>query len=112
MVKLSDVDRRKFEAQLLELLRQYCDESESIGYRPKMFRQMLAESGGAGACRRVIMSAKIPDGFLAMLEKQRLDLTAEAAVLAGPWRALFTSEELDRARKRLREYNRPDLAVD
>jgi hypothetical protein len=57
------------------------------------------------------MSVKIPDGFLALLEKDRLELTAEATVLRGPWRALFSPEELDRARKRLRYYNRPDLAL-
>jgi hypothetical protein len=111
MTDLSDAERRRLEAQLLEQLRQDCDESESIGYRPKMFRQMLAESGPVGACRRVIMSVKIPDGFLALLEKDRLELTAEATVLRGPWRALFSPEELDRARKRLRYYNRPDLAL-
>ena len=81
MTDVSDAERRRLEAQLLEQLRQDCDESEGIGYRPKIFRQMLAESGPVGACRRVIMSAKIPDGFLALLEKERPDLTAEATVL-------------------------------
>jgi hypothetical protein len=47
----------------------------------------------------------------ACLKKDRLDLTAEAEVLAGPWGLFFTIIELDRARKRLRDDNRPDLAI-
>ena len=35
---------------------QDCDVSESIGYRPRQFRIMLAESGPAEACRRVIIT--------------------------------------------------------
>lgn len=110
MTKLSDAEVRKLESQLLEQLRQDCDVSESIGYRAKIFRRMLAESGPVGACRRVLMTSKIPDGFMVLLEKQRLDLTAEATVLRGPWAVLFTADELQQARQRLRTYNRPDLA--
>ncbi|WP_156464291.1 hypothetical protein [Afipia sp. Root123D2] len=111
MLALPDAERRKLEAQLHEQLRQDCDQSEAIGYRPKIFRQMLAESGPVEACLRVIMTDKIPDGFITLLEKKRLDLTAEATILRGPWRVLFQSTELDRARNRLRQYGRPDLAV-
>src|SRR2546423_827026 len=98
MTNLSDAERRRLEAQLLQTLREDCAESESIGYPPKKFRTMITESGPDGACRRVIMSQKIPDGFLKLLELKRLDLTAEAAVLRGPWRALFESEVLEEAR--------------
>lgn len=104
-------EERKLEALLAAQLKQDCAESESIGYPPKKFRTMMAESGPAGACVRVIMSAKIPDGFLTLLELKRLDLTAEATVLRGPWKTLFEPAVLEMARKRLREYGRPDLAV-
>jgi hypothetical protein len=72
---------------------------------------MLAESGPVGACVRVIMAPKIPDGFLRLLELKRLDLTAEAVVLDHRWRCLFESKVLEQARKRLRQYDRPDLAI-
>ena len=91
-------EQRKLESLLGEQLRQDCAESERIGYSPKKFRIMMAESGPAGACVRVIMSAKIPDGFLKLLELNGLELTAEATVLRGPWKTLF-------------EYKRPDLAI-
>ncbi|MFL9827867.1 hypothetical protein [Rhodoplanes sp. SY1] len=110
MPEMTEALRRRLESQLGEQLRQDCEESERIGYPPRVFRRMLSESGAVGACRHVIMSRKIPDGFLTLLEKKRLDLTAEATVLRGPWKALFSAEELERARKRLRDYERPDLA--
>jgi hypothetical protein len=57
------------------------------------------------------MAPKIPDGFLRLLELNRLDLTAEAVVLQQPWKRLFEDNVLEQARKRLRQYNRPDLVV-
>ena len=98
---------KQLESQLREQLRQNCDESERIGYSPKKFRTMMAESGPVGACVRVIRSAKIPDG----LPLNRLELTVEATVLRGPWKELFDTEVLETAKKRLRAYNRPDLAI-
>jgi hypothetical protein len=38
------------------------------------------------------------------VERRRLDLTVEAHVLQEPHRALFTEDELERARRRLEEY--------
>jgi hypothetical protein len=49
-------------------------------------------------------------GFAALAEFNRLDLTGEAIALSGPWKALFDSKVLDQARKRLIQYQRPDLA--
>jgi hypothetical protein len=72
---------------------------------------MMAVSGPISACEQVILSQKIPDGFLTLLELKRLDLTAEATVLRGPWKSLFGDEVLEAARKRLRDYQHSDLAV-
>jgi hypothetical protein len=72
---------------------------------------MLAANGPIDACVKVIMSRKIPDGFLVLLEKKRLELTAEATVLRGPWKALFDPPVLNEARQRLQKYGRPDLAL-
>jgi len=108
---LTDAQKRELEAKLLERLRRDCDESQSIGYPPRVFRVMISESGPVGACIRVIAAKRIPDGFIRLLELNRLDLTAEHAVLDGPWRCLFAQNVLEAARKRLRDYNRPDLAL-
>jgi hypothetical protein len=108
---MSPAEERKLMNQLNAQLREDCAASERIGYSPKKFRTMMAESGPVGACVSVIMSSKIPDGFLTLFQKQALELTAEATVLRGPWKVLFEESVLDRARQRLRKYERPDLAV-
>ena len=109
MVTLTPAERRRLEGQLREQLRQDCDEADGIGYNPKVFRQMMSKHGPVIACRQVIMSAKLPDGFMKLLLLKRLDLTAEATVLREPWRSLFEDEVLAEAKKRLMAYNRPDL---
>ncbi len=110
MTGLSAAQRRKLESQLLEQLRQDCDEARRIGYRPTVFMSMMAQFGPVEACRKVIVATRPPDGFIKLLELQRLDLTAEATVLRGPWKALFDEQILALARKRLVQYERPDLA--
>ena len=108
---LTVAECNRLTGQLAEQLRQDCYEARRIGYKPKLFLAMLSKDGPAAACRQVIMSVKIPDGFMRLLELKRLDLTAEAAVLRGPWRALFGEEVLSQARSRLRSYDREDLAI-
>jgi hypothetical protein len=107
---LTDAQYRLLEAQLRERLRQVCEEYIKIGYRPADFLSLLTGIGAVAACRTVIASTKIPDGFLRLLNLRRLELTTEATVLGGPWKVLFEDEILEAARHRLRLYKRPDLA--
>jgi hypothetical protein len=109
--QLNPDQRRPLERQLYEQLRQDCDEADRLGYHPTLFRQMLSKDGPVAACRQVIMTTKIPDGFMKLLMLNRLDLTAEATVLRRPWRSLFGDAVLAEAVKRLTAYGRPDLAV-
>ena len=60
------------------------------------------------AVSRVIKSEKTC--FAAVADLKRLDLTGEAIVLRGPWKALFDPTVLDQARTRLIQPQRPDLA--
>lgn len=45
----------------------------------------------------------VSEGFTALWERGRLDLTVEAVVLTDPWRTLFSDSELETARKRLQD---------
>jgi hypothetical protein len=58
----------------------------------------------------VITSDPKASGFASLAELDRLDLTGEAIALSGPWKALFDPKVLDKARKLLIQYKRPDLA--
>lgn len=74
------------------------------GYNATYFLQMLSEAGPTETARRLINSPRPSEGFTALWERQRLDLTVEAHVLQEPHRALFSDDELERARHRLEEY--------
>ncbi len=108
---MTDAERRKVEGQLREQLRQDCDEARKIGYNPSLFLVRLSKHGPVEACREVIMASKIPDGFMCLLELKRLELTAEATVLRGPWRLLFSDAVLEQARERLIAFGRGDLTT-
>ena len=66
---------------------------------------MLTDNGGMATAKTLINAAKPSDGYTALYERGRLDLTVEAVVTENPrWRELFTPEELARAEKRLKAY--------
>jgi hypothetical protein len=81
----------------------------SLGYRPRDFLAMI-EEGAVAACIQVIISQKIPSGFLRLLQRDRLVLTAEETALKEPWRRSFNEEVLAAAKKCLIQCSRPDLA--
>jgi hypothetical protein len=75
------------------------------GYNATIFLRMLTDRGGRSTAKYLINAAKPSDGYTALYERNRLDLTVEAMVVENKrWHDLFTGEELDRARKRLKDY--------
>lgn len=75
------------------------------GYNATLFLQMVTNNGGLQTARTLINARKPSDGYTALYERGRLDLTVEAMILENPrWHELFTPEELERARGRLKQY--------
>lgn len=74
---------------------------EEIGYNAMRFLQMLQKHGGVETARRLL--PEMSDGFVTLWEKRRLDLTVEYLVLQPRWDALFTDDERELARQRLRD---------
>ena len=74
------------------------------GYSATYFLSMLAEHGGMGTARKLLQSPAVSDGFRALWERGRLDLTAEALVLRDDFADLFTDDEIELARRRLSEF--------
>ena len=72
-------------------------------YTPRRFIDMVNESGGLGAAKRLLNALDVSDGFSRLWEAKRLDLTVEAVVLQDKWVSLFTPEELSTARQRLED---------
>jgi 5-methylcytosine-specific restriction protein A len=72
-----------------EFLLQKAAEAEGLGYRPALFKQMLAAQGGEAAVRQLLGKGKPSDGFARLWELGRLDLTVEALVVETKWRRFF-----------------------
>jgi len=77
------------------------------GYNATRFLRMVSENGGMDAARTLLHASSVSEGYVALWERQRLDLTVEALVLQDKWKALFTPAEIEIARKRLAEYGYP-----
>lgn len=75
------------------------------GYKASIFMSMLFAHRGLETARRLIHSPNISDGYTALWERKRLDLTVEALIHDNEkWHPLFTFEDLAICRKRLRQY--------
>jgi Protein of unknown function DUF262 len=89
-----------FESAMRALYHQAKDEA---GYTATYFLGMLAQHGGMETAHRLLAATKISDGFTALWERQRLDLTVEA-VVRPEFQALFSDEEVETARRRLEQF--------
>ena len=70
-----------------------------------LFADLLKEHHGLETARRFIHSPDYAAGFTKLWERKRLDLTVEAVIVSEPkWHPLFTAEEVEICRKRLRDY--------
>ena len=85
-------------------MRDACGESTELGYYPTYFIQMLNESGGVGAVKRLLISDEPQYGLVILWEMEALHLSAEAHVLQAKWAPLFTEAERAEARRRLEMY--------
>lgn len=95
----------EFHEAMLDIYRRALSEA---GYPATRFLSMVSEKGGLGTARYLIHAPKVSDGYTALWERKRLDLTVEAMILDNPkWHPLFIQEELDICKARLEQYGRP-----
>ena len=91
----------QFDEAMYTLYRRARDEA---GYNATIFLRMLTDGRGLRTARTLINAPKPSDGYTALWERKRLDLTVEALVQDARWRPLFSQEEIERARRRLSQY--------
>ncbi len=82
----------------------YRKAKDEAGYTATYFLSMLSQLGPLKTARQLINSSKPSDGFTALWERGRLDLTVEAVALRPEFAQLFSDEELETARRRLLDY--------
>ena len=83
----------------------YTRAKSEAGYNASKFLDMLDRHRGLLTAKILINSPEPSEGYANLHQLGRLDLTVEAVVTDNPrWHSLFSTKELDRARKRLRQY--------
>lgn len=84
----------------------YRQAKEEAKYNATVFLGMLSDRGGLPTAKYLVNASKPSDGYTNLYERGRLDLTVEAMIVENPrWHSLFTSEELAKAHKRLKDYH-------
>ena len=83
----------------------YTRAKNEAGYNATIYIQLLHNRGGLGTAKYLINAATVSEGYTALWQLGRLDLTVEAMIIDNPqWHSLFMPEELERARQRLVAY--------
>lgn len=90
----------RFHEEMFSIYEKAMDE---CNYNATRFLQMVNGQGGLDAAKSLLHADGYSEGLTALWEKGRLDISMEALILKSPWSELFTEEELDVARKRLKE---------
>jgi hypothetical protein len=93
---------KQFDRAMMDV---YVRAKSEAKYTASVFHRMLCERGGLSTAKYLINDPSESQGYTALWERGRLDLTVEALVSDDPrWHPLFTDDELERARKRLIKY--------
>jgi hypothetical protein len=90
-----------FDNAMMEVYRRALAECD---YKATRFLHMLHERRGLETARILLHASNVSEGYIALWERKRLDLTVEAVILGDEWRRLFTDQERGIARSRLAEY--------
>ena len=91
-----------FHDAMLDIYRRAKSEAK---YNAQRYLQMVIDHGGIEAARMLIHADTVSDGYTALWERGRLDLTVEAMVIGNSrFHPLFTDEEMQICSTRLAEY--------
>jgi len=92
----------QFNEAMLDIYRKAKSEAK---YNAIRFLQMVTDHGGIETAHILINSPTVSDGYTALWERGRLDLTVESMVLENEkFHELFSEEELAICRERLSQY--------
>ena len=78
-----------------EALKKSLDAAEACGVLQKRLRADAERFGAAACARTLLRRGRRSEGFDALADTGRLDLSLEALVVSGKYGALFTDEEVN-----------------
>lgn len=73
-------------------------------YNATYFLSMVAEHGGLATARKLLHAPAVSDGFAALWERGRLDLSVEAIILQPRFAELFDDVDISTAQRRLNQF--------
>ena len=98
---MADIEAQ-FDQAMLQI---YHRAKKEANYQANDFLGMLMSNRGVRTAKTLINAKKESTGYEKLYELGRLNLTVEALVTEDKrWHILFTEEELQRARLRLKKY--------
>ncbi len=92
---------KQFEQDMIAI---YTTAKKECGYNATRFLQAVTQKGGVAAARQLILKLGGTDGFTALWEHGRLDLSVEAHVLLPRYAVLFSDDEKRICKERLLEF--------
>ena len=98
---MSECIQAQFDEAMMDV---YLRALKECDYKATRFLHMLHEHRGLETARILLRAGKVSEGYVALWERNRLDLTVEAVILGVQWQSLFSEEEREIARKRLADY--------
>jgi hypothetical protein len=93
--------KARFDNAMMDVYQRALNE---CAYRATRFLQMLHEHRGLETARILLHAGQVSEGYVALWQRNRLDLTVEAVILAEEWHSLFSEQEREIARNRLAGY--------
>ena len=94
---------QEFEVALRGLYHTIVAETKG-GYKPIHLMRMIDDIGAVATAKNLISREKPSEGYIVLLEFDKLDLTVEKFILNNPkWYPLFTPEELQKAEIRFKK---------
>lgn len=88
-----------------EMMNIYKSAKVEVKYNATRYFQMLSDHGGLETAHILINAPHVSEGYTALWERGRLDLTVEALIYDNPeYHEFFTDGELDIIKKRLIDY--------
>jgi 5-methylcytosine-specific restriction protein A len=86
-----------------ELVSLYRRTGEATGYWPNRYLQAVRRNGGLIYAKRLLEPQRVHSGFGILIEKRRIDLSVEFAVIDPRFHSLFSEAEVAVAHQRLDE---------
>ena len=105
---ITDIEKQ-FHGAMIDIYRRA---KQELGYNATRFLGMVSEHGGLATAKILLAADGVSEGYVKLVENQRLDLSVEAVILEREWWPWFSDLERATAVRRLKKYEYRGLLPD